>query len=64
MDDEDLLLAGLMEEYALMTGGEPQSLNKALSGSEADKWRAAVHTELDQVEKLVNAIHPTILRIT
>ena len=52
MDDEDLLLAGLMEEYTLMTGGEPQSLNEALSGSEADKWRAAVHTELDQIKKL------------
>jgi hypothetical protein len=52
LDDEDLLLAGLMEEYTLMTGGEPQSLNEALSGSEADKWCAAVHAELDQIEKL------------
>ena len=52
LDDEDLLLAGLMEEYTLMTGGEPQSLDEALSGSEADKWCAAVHAKLDQIKKL------------
>ncbi|KIL66127.1 hypothetical protein M378DRAFT_104183, partial [Amanita muscaria Koide BX008] len=51
-DEEDLLFAGIMEEYALGTGGEPRTLNEALSGDESDKWRVAVQAELDQIEKL------------
>ena len=53
-DAEDLLFVGMTDEYALaVTGGEPRTLNEALKReSEADKWRAAVQTELDQIEKL------------
>ena len=44
----------MVEEYALpVAGGEPRTLNEALKrDDEADKWRAAVQTELDQIEKL------------
>ena len=53
-DEEDLLIAATMQEYALASGteGEPRSLKEALGGEEASKWRAAVQAELEQIEKL------------
>ena len=53
-DEEDLLIAAAMQEYALASGteGEPRSLKEALSGEEASKWRAAVQAKLEQIEKL------------
>ena len=53
-DGEDLLIAAIMQEYALASGteGEPKSLKEALGGDEASKWRAAVQAELEQIEKL------------
>lgn len=53
-DGDDLLIAAIMQEYALASGteGEPKSLKEALGGDEASKWRAAVQAELEQIEKL------------
>ena len=53
LDDEDLLFAGLTEEFALGTGIDgPSSLHEALKCDESHKWRAAVDTELNQIEKM------------
>ncbi len=48
------MISGIAEEYALAagTGGEPRTLKEALNGENADKWRAAVQAELEQIEKL------------
>ena len=56
IDEEDLLFAGIMAEYGLMslgTGGEPQTLKEALNRTDKVlKWHAAVQAELDQIERL------------
>jgi hypothetical protein len=53
LDDEDLLFAGVLEDFALGTGIDgPSSLHEALKCDESHKWRAAVDAELNQIEKM------------
>ena len=53
LDDEDLLFAGVLEDFALGTGIDgPSSLHEALKCDESHKWRTAVDAKLNQIEKM------------